>query len=541
MHRQPAYRSWWAIRAAVVVAMAGAVWQALLRQDDPSSSSTTNELKATTASVVDHSQPSVLPERDAAPERSGPTSEQALLRIVLDGGPAPGRARIAWVTGPRLGELEYQLVPEDVPGLREPPGVVSLDVAGQCEVPVPPGSWTWVRVASSDRRVLFEAVPPFEGSRELRVDLRRPPLIHVRVLDASYVRARPRAEVRVLRSEWTNARQPELALVRTVMCDGSGEANIGGIPSGRILLLTRGAQPGDREPSTAVISWRAEADSQASDVVVSLVETAPRRQVRICAHVGAGLAASPTPKLFLRRIDLIGGELIPQREVLRVGVQDVVFDAPEGTYQLEALPIGTCRLEGSCRLDVGAMGIECTVAVTPVPASTQVTLLGMGPDEPWRVAVQPVDGLRMDDPERLFFGPLHWGAGGATVPPIAELVWVQALGRSRSFVSKSPVVLSGPRVAVEMETATCLRVDWAGDLHDGSTAPMLVAKVGSLECVRPFQRDLVLAPAGKRPGLVASLVLPAGRTELQAWVGGTQVWSKDVALSGRLVCVRVGD
>ncbi|MCC7066779.1 MAG: hypothetical protein IT456_28550 [Planctomycetes bacterium] len=70
---------------------------------------------------------------------------------------------------------------------------------------------------------------------------------------------------------------------------------------------------------------------------------------------------------------------------------------------------------------------------------------------------------------------------------------------------------------------------------------MLVAKVGSLECVRPFQRDLVLAPAGKRPGLVASLVLPAGRTELQAWVGGTQVWSKDVALSGRLVCVRVGD
>lgn len=488
---------------------------------------------------------SVNPTKSAAAEVGGATTQtlldredassvEGILELVLVQGTGSARASVARVHGKMLAELQFRLSPYPMARVPESSDVLSCEVDTRTTFAVPEGAWTWLRVLTEAGRVMFEAVPPFRGHRVLEVDLMRRPMVFLRVVDAGHLRARAGAVVKVLHSDPWGGDGGVSGAARSVQCDARGEAVLVDLPRGRHLFLAGDATPGEGAPSTASLLWSGE--DHGSDALVVLAEPAPRQEFVVTALVERGPLSSPSPKLVLRCIDEPQQPAVPQVGTLRTGPQAVTFRCPKGVYEMDVLPLGSCHIDGDREVEVGDREGTATVVISAQQPRTHVTFRGIGSEDyPVRVSLQKCDRMRNDDPELEFVGPLHWGIGGALIPALKEKVLVLVLGRSRSFVSACPVSLAGEEVEVEVRPATCLRVDWALEPPPAGDSPVLFVEQGAQSWGRMFERRTVLTPAGLRPALVATVVVPAGPALLQVMRNNDCVWTDPVVLGGRFL------
>ncbi len=459
--------------------------------------------------------------RAAAPEAPGVLT----VHVRLGSQPAAGTA--ALVTGLHCHDLHHRLGAGSTPRAADDQDVRQLTFEGSFEVAIPPGHWSWLRIWDARGAVGFLRVAPFRGSCEQEVSLARDAhSLHVQVHQPDLVGPAAGARVRLL--AYGIGGEPSMA-ERELVADANGYLGLRGLAPARYLLCAGSATPEDGPPYTATIVLP---PPGGSEFPVALVARPDGIEV-VVDVLASGIAGLPLePRLALRRVD--DGSHVPlgRPAAIREGGQTIRLSLPPGVYIPDVLPQGCVRVEGhDGRLDVTAGAANrFHLLVQAVQERVRVRLAGPGlADFPLRVYLQPVDGVRDDDPRIQFLGTFHWQADTQSVPVTAHGVRVCATGRSRSFVSTGGVDLQGEEAIVGMQPGAELVVHWFGWQKAERRLAMLRVQVGDEDLLVRLRPELVPWFAAARPALIGRVVVPLGPVQVTC-VGadGAILWRRQV-------------
>lgn len=494
--------------------------------------------RTASAASVDVGSHSTVPAKVDTETASVLDRTPAIARCVLQvrvrdrGRPVP--AHLSWVQSPDLHDLADGLAAGTSSPRHDDARAQHARIDGVVDLTVQSGLWTWIRVSAEGRAPSFHRVAPITFDSVHEIELPSSPRLHVQVVGPDWRTPVPHARLQLLCGEPTNPTVSATAVER--IADASGYALLTDLPRGRILLTAKGASTDGQAPATACVIW----GIQPCDVAILLVEADPSFEVTITAHVVQGSRSVVPPKLFLTRTDGIRSRPMPQRGSLVPGHQDLQFRLPAGRYEISVLPTGELRIDGDRFLDVSGDGSASSISLTPQSDRTAIRLVGpdLG-DPPLRVNIEPAAGLRYDDPDTMFVGPLHWGATEESIPRLIDPQIVTCIGRHRAFISRGAVDLNRAHVDVDLVPASCLTVQWLRDGLHLPEPPVLVVSHVHGTAARPFERDLVDQPGGRRPALVARIVVPLGDTVLEAHVGGRVLWRRQSRVEARRLLLTV--
>jgi hypothetical protein len=417
------------------------------------------------------------------------------------------------------------------------------ETSGDSELQLDRDEWTWLRFRADNGASTFERVPPLRADARQILELPPRPRMHVLVLASDW--QTPRADARVVFHHTDLAPGSSYPTLTTEhRTDPAGVLVLDDLPKGRLVVATDGADPIEPPPATATVMW----GYTEGDVGVVLVQAEPRFQLTLHVFLANGAATSPSavrPKIFLTSVDDAAARHIPQQGVLAAGAQEVEFRVPPGRYQVGVLPGGEVNVLDGAIVEVTAPSANASVSLVPNPSRTTLHLRGPGlSDPPLRVNLEPSNGLRHDDPDLMFVGPVHWQSAEASIPQCNEPCWVTCLGRQRAFISASPLLLNSPRIDAEMVPATCVSVSWIQGAPGGQTLPHLIVtgreETGQdWEAARPFERVAMACPGGRTPALLARIVVPFGRLRLEALAGTRTVWTRECTADSRQLTLEV--
>lgn len=384
------------------------------------------------------------------------------------------------------------------------------------------------------------AVPPAQpGATEPERDAPEAPApLRALLLRPDMATPAPAGELRVYSFVPRSMELPEF--VRAVRTGADGIADCTGLAPGSYVVCAPGATPRAAAPRTARATVGA-----GETVLVRLVEAAPATVVRFDVRASFTPRFGVTSKLVLRRVDDGSGDLFQQPDLLKPGAVTFELALPPGRYAVGTLPLGELVVEpGSRELVVGEEERTATIVLTENPARVDVVLEGVPATElPARVYPQSAaDSLLADRPAQLWWGPPRWHRPDLQAPALEGPRRVLVFGRNATFRSRDIVTLDSDRVAVALEPAARVVVDWFDWDPARDAGAVLTVEVGEEVVARTLvPRFGEGHPELERPAMGGEVVVAHGgeaRLECRR-PDGTLAWERTVALIDDPVRVRI--
>jgi len=474
-------------------------------------------------------------------DRRAPAERAAELRVRVqskDGTPVKGS--VFWRTGLRP-PVTSDLLAQN---RESEPRVQSMEHTGLARLRVPSTHWTWLRVVAhgtGGRSVgAFRRVPPFEGEKEVVVDLDHPEArLHVFLLDSDLVTPAAERDVRLYVRSLHSDGQPRLhATGRT---DKWGYVVFDDLPEGGQMVCAPGARIGDPPPYTSYTIVAQPQSAMELPVTLVVPEEKVELRLQVTAHVEKH-QSPPAPRLVLERQD--GGRELrfPVRDALKPGVHEYRVGVPPGRYCVRGLPQGALQiLDEGKTVDVHrGENRVFRVSVMATSAKTKVRLVGLARScFPVQVSVlQP--GAFLDDPKSLsFLGPYRWQTAEQYVGGSWQQARLTAFANIGVWTSAAPVTLAGGDVSVEMIPATRIELRWIA--ADAGVKAWAELKSSSGTQLVVLARQLVGRNGRMESCLVGRAVVPRGKLRIEGLDARTAspAWVREIQATRPYEVVRV--
>ncbi len=440
-------------------------------------------------------------------------------------------------------EAEVQVVQDADPkvltatlakALRDPASRRSrLVLTGHREIEVDAQQWTLLRMSRKGSAMVARQLrlAPFRGRLSRLVDLSAElRTVHVQLYRSDLSAVAVDAEVRLV-WEPLGSDPRSKPQQQTARSDVAGCVSFSGLAPGLVQVLAPGAGTRDLPPYTARVILAPTTPLLETSCCLRVMPSRSQVSLQVFAE---GVDRRARAKLFLRRVDLASADLLPQQGSLRQGVQSLMFEVPDGVYEVASLPLwqyriepSTIRVRGDTEASVEALRVE----------SVPTTLTGL-PRRAFPVRVFPDESSQLTslDPQLMFVGESWWRSPVGAVPRRDAAVRLVALGRQLCFLSEA-VVIAGAALEVAMLPATQINVVWAGPLPECET--VVTFDSAGTQVARQSSPQLVSLDGILLPALCCAAAVPRGAVTVRGHGPDGVIWTRELVADRARLVLRV--